>query len=92
MRWSEACSEEASKEGWNIFNVWLDNPRIERDDEAGIFAGDQEAWEHIIRKSNDGSALHRSAILFIRENNPEEFFFMLSHVMAIFDHILLEEI
>lgn len=48
----------AEVEGWGLFN----DGEIQRDDEADIFASDEEAVEHVRRLAEAGSALHREAL------------------------------
>lgn len=45
--WTATDSKNALREGWGIFN----EDEIQRDDEAGVFASDDEAIE-FVRASN----------------------------------------
>jgi hypothetical protein len=63
----------AMKEGWALFDIGQDETvaRIQRDDEAGVFANDDDAIEHIEKCAKAGSVLHKLALL--AHNTPEDF-------------------
>ena len=44
---------------------------IERDDDANVFVGDDEAWDHVLAKANEGSDLHRRAVMVVHHSNDE---------------------
>jgi hypothetical protein len=49
----------AQSEGWGIFF----DCEIQRDDEQGVYPGDEAAIAHIRARAGEGSAIHRQAIL-----------------------------
>lgn len=60
MGWTELFSDIAQKEGWDIFDS-DHGPEIERCDEAGIFASDQEAVDYVRSKAERGYVMYRIA-------------------------------
>lgn len=56
--WRPSYGLQADAEGWGIFN---DNT-IQRDDEADVFAGDDEAIAFVRRRAAEGSQLHAAAL------------------------------
>lgn len=67
-------NEQARAEGWGMWSRDGDitEPVIERLDDAEIFAGDFEAWVHVIARADAGSAYHKAALDFIRQRNSNE--------------------
>jgi hypothetical protein len=65
-------NEMAMHEGWALF--YLSNhdpiPKIQRDDEAGVFPGDDEAIEHVEQCAKAGSLFHRLALTL--HNTPDD--------------------
>lgn len=64
--WSQ-YSERASHEGWNVFNLRengdvdaLTDAGIERIDEAGIFADDDDAVDHVRSQMADSVMYHHA--------------------------------
>lgn len=64
-------SANARAEGWDVFECGVHedgSPRvqIQRLDDPGsgppVFAGDAEAWQHIVERARQGSALHLQAL------------------------------
>lgn len=75
--WTNADSDAATAEGWDVFNVdatpgSADRTRLERSDEAEIFPGDYEAWIHVVTRAAAGSDLHKRALAVVRERNQDE--------------------
>lgn len=60
----DLITQVGMQEGWALFNDGLNdhNYRIERDDEAGIFPGDDEAIAFVERLSLLGSKVHKLAL------------------------------
>lgn len=82
MTWNPTTdSDLAQAEGWDIFeasgsiaNVNGDREfQLQRIDETQVFPGDEEAWHHVYTQAHAGSALHRRALIFLRERSPAEF-------------------
>jgi len=69
LAWSDADQERACRAGWGVFNFdtsggrlrELSRPEIQRIDDAGVFASDEEAVEHV-RKQAARSATARRAL------------------------------
>lgn len=63
-------------EGWGVFSTIGTQDagvlRIERDDEAGIFANDMEAWVFVMVHAAAGSERHMQALIEVFEDNPTE--------------------
>lgn len=57
--WRPSYGVQADAEGWGIFN----DGEIQRDDEADVFAGDDEAIAFVRRRAIEGSHLHAAALL-----------------------------
>ncbi|KVH56764.1 hypothetical protein WS89_22565 [Burkholderia sp. MSMB1072] len=73
---TEFNNAQADGEGWGIFDcVGSDNGRwqLQRIDEDEVFLDDDSAWKFVTDKAREGSAYHRSAIEFVRDNNPDEY-------------------
>ena len=67
---------QAATEGWCISECHgSDNGpyQLQRDDEAEVFASDDEAWLFVFRKVAEGSEYHRQAILFLEKESPFEY-------------------
>lgn len=60
----DLITQVGMQEGWALFNDGLNdhNYRIERDDEAGIFTGDDEAIAFVERLALVGSKVHKLAL------------------------------
>jgi hypothetical protein len=74
--WTDADNAAADREGWNIFNTRgsaSGNFQIQKDDEAGKFATDPDAWIHVRRKAAEGSELHKKALEIVKLENPTEY-------------------
>lgn len=56
--WTKADTFTALSEGWMVFN----GCEIQRDDETGLFATDDDAIEHVRRLAAEGSHTHMLAI------------------------------
>jgi hypothetical protein len=79
MTWSNADSALANAEGWDIFEA-CDGLRLERDDEAMTFAGDGDAWLHVMRKANEEqSDLHVRAMEHLKAESPTEYARIINH-------------
>jgi len=61
----------ADNEGWAIFetNVGL---QIERCDDADVFADADEAVAHVKKLAEEGSDIHKRALLINARTNPKE--------------------
>jgi hypothetical protein len=72
-------NNEVEPEGWAIFDT---DGELELCcyDECETFGDDADAWRHVVRKANEGSALHAEAIEIIREANPAEYQRIVAHV------------
>lgn len=58
----EAVNRFAQLEGWAIFN----RRAIQRDDDLGRFASDEDAVAHVRQLATGGSRLHREALVLTR--------------------------
>lgn len=62
-RLTRKIAEFARSEGWGIFDIdstgYLE---IQRDDEQGVFASDDDAFDHVFKLSRAGSDLHTKAL------------------------------
>lgn len=67
---------EDLKEGWILSYTTgtndIGNYRIERDDEAGVFLSDMQAWRFVAYRARCGSVHHQEVLDFIKEENPTE--------------------
>jgi hypothetical protein len=66
---------KASQEGWAIWTCYGSEHgifKLCRCDEDAIFASDNEAWRHVVEQADSGSAYHKAALAYIRENEPIE--------------------
>lgn len=75
-------------EGWGIFEPCdEDHPPLElqADEETKIFTSDEEAWEFVWRRANDGSEGHLKALLLLRRESWREFVNISSHMMTVRD-------
>lgn len=57
--WRDEYNHAAQAEGWGVF----DGRDIQRDDEANVFASDDDAIEHVRRLADAGSMMHRAAFM-----------------------------
>lgn len=89
VQWPVACQEAALAEGWDLFSTDRDprdelgvvngkpygyRPfELQRYEEAGIFAADQDAWRFVWYRAQDGSPLHQQALAFLQQESPEEY-------------------
>lgn len=69
---------KAEIEGWNIFNDGA-AARLERHDDAAIFADDSAAWTYVVGQARKGSGLHKRALEYLKANAPEEYLRILEH-------------
>lgn len=74
--WYPEDSHRAVEEGWDLFEpsgsmCIHDAIEIERDDDAKIFEADDDAWNHVLAKANEGSDLHRRAVMVVHLSNDE---------------------
>jgi hypothetical protein len=67
--------EQIRTEGWDIFSIDSDDKefQIQKDDEAGVFEYDDDAWKHIIEKAKQGSALHGYVLNQFKSNHLKEY-------------------
>jgi hypothetical protein len=67
--------EQIRTEGWDIFSIDGDDKefQIQKDDEAGIFEYDEDAWKYIVDKAIQGSLLHKHVLAYFKENFRKEF-------------------
>jgi len=80
LRWTPEDARIASDEGWGIFFVDHEGHppyELQADYEAGVFldgnsADDGAAVEFVVSHAESGSEFHRRALLFIRDNAPDE--------------------
>lgn len=73
--WTSEDADEATAEGWCISQCGdVTHPpyELQRIDEDGIFPGDVEAWEHVIREARRHSALHMRALVFLHAHSIYE--------------------
>lgn len=79
--WSVQDSEDAAKQGWNIY-ASAPNPLpgdddppfvIWRDDEAMILHSDEDAYELLRRLVDANDSLAVKARMFLERHSPEEF-------------------
>lgn len=61
IKWTQADTEKASKEGWCVFSIADSKDQIQRCDEMAVFASDAHAIEFVLERASS-SALHRRAI------------------------------
>lgn len=66
IEWSASDSAAAVQQGWDMFEVSADRTyfAIQRCDESGAFADDEEAVFFVYRQALQGSELHRRAIKY----------------------------
>lgn len=50
-------------EGWAVFESSVRGNEIQRDDEAGVFATDEDALEHVLHRALAGSHVHTRALV-----------------------------
>ena len=62
MRWTNKDQEQAMQEGWAIFNH-PKHAEIQKDDEAAVFASDEDAVSFIVERALAGSAGHAKALV-----------------------------
>jgi hypothetical protein len=66
---------QAASEGWVIANCYgsENGPwQLQKIDEMDAFLTDVYAWRHVVMQSIAGSAYHRSALEFLKNENPQE--------------------
>jgi hypothetical protein len=61
MRFTTKDQEQAVNEGWAIFNR-PERGEIQRDDEAAVFASDEEAIAFVTKSALGGSGFHARAL------------------------------
>lgn len=79
-------SSKASEQGWAIFEASGDPDAVvggkpygirpyelQKDDEAGVFRDDLEAWSFVARQAERGDETAQRAIEFLRDNSPNEY-------------------
>jgi len=66
MDWTASDAENATREGWNIFDC-DDRKEIQRDDEALIFKNDIEATQFVKNQAANGDALALRAIAYLKK-------------------------
>lgn len=70
--------KQAENEGWLLCSTGLQNAthnpyEIQRNDEAGIFKDDIEAWLHVVAiAANDTNSIHAKALRFLATHSPNE--------------------
>jgi|GEM_PF-5777951 len=63
ISWPPTWGVKAQEEGWGLFEVdRFPGIEIECDDEAGIFESDDEAIAHVIKRTEEGSYFHWTAL------------------------------
>jgi hypothetical protein len=74
--WSELDSIGASIEGWDLFPsfnqhrpFWIERRTL---DSLGVFASNEQAWCHVWKQAQSGSALHQRALDFLKKHSPNE--------------------
>lgn len=66
----------ADAEGWGVFDSYgsVSGPlQIQRCDERDTFETDEDAWEHVWRRAQEGSAVHQAALDLVKAENPMEY-------------------
>lgn len=80
--WTVADDNAAMAEGWNLWDCGgSGNGRTQlcRYDDTEEFpqalkfeGGDEFAWDHVVQKAREGSALHLKALTLVAKHNPTE--------------------
>lgn len=78
--WVAADQDAAISEGWDVFECndsehepfELERIDFPEDGSEAPFAGDPEAWEHVVTLAVAGSDLHNRALLFLAYASPGE--------------------
>lgn len=78
--WPAADQDAAISEGWDVFECRdtehepfeLERIDFPEDGSEAPFAGDPEAWEHVVTRAVAGSDLHNRALLFLAYASPGE--------------------
>lgn len=78
--WPAADQDAAIREGWDLFECSdlehepfeLERIDFPEDGTEAPFAGDVEAWEHVVTRAVAGSDLHNRALLFLAYVSPGE--------------------
>ena len=71
--WRDRYSAATDTEGWNIFNAGEPDARLERDDEASIFADDGSVWQQVRGQALAGVSLATRALAHLLHWNAREF-------------------
>lgn len=69
--WSPAYHRAALAQGWGVFDA-NGKHQLQKDDEAGIFEDDDQAWEHVVTQAKAGDPLCAHALQFLAVNSPDE--------------------
>ena len=76
-------NEQAHAESWGIFDLCEvgrpDPYQLQRVDEDERFASDDHAWRYVAARAAEGSAYHRGALDFLRDNSPGEYAAVIAH-------------
>jgi len=73
MEWTQKDAQEASKEGWNIFECngsANGKYQLQVDDELALLNEDKDAWKLVARQEKD---IHKKALAFLKEKNYPEY-------------------
>ncbi len=89
--WTAVDDAQSGAEGWYLSTCYGCAEggargaalRIEKRDEVDTFAGDEDAWTHVLRRAAEGARMHRRALLAIRTDNPTEYALLLDHARKI---------
>lgn len=83
IRLLEGINEEAARDGWFIAHAsgsengeW----QIQKDDEAAVFDGDDDAWSHVWQHAiADPTGVQMRALIWVQRMCPEEFISITKH-------------
>lgn len=59
--WTQADDDITYNEGWGLFNIESD-PVIQKDDDLGVFASDDDAIDYVTKWARAGSLVHARAL------------------------------
>ncbi len=77
MKLSNKDAAAALREGWFLSNDEAGRIELQRDDEAGKFSSDEDAFAAVYTKASKGSKMHVRAIEQYRSANPSGYAIML---------------
>lgn len=82
--------DQAMSEGWIIAECYGSENgdyQLQRIDEDEKFKSDDEAWLYVYKKAHEGSSYHQQALMFLNDNNPQEYQALIKYCRAAVDVI-----